>query len=152
MGEIGFGDVAFSHSDCEMVYWFSKSSEQYRIRGKVQFVGNDDSSDAHLRNQRAQQWGNLSDSAREQFFWPEPGIAYTGPPTVPTGGRDQDGNVIQPPPSTFLLMLLHPMRVDYLRLTDNYRQVDELVSFENGLIHPRIDINEESSWKYERVN
>ena len=45
---------------------------------------------------------------------------------MPKGGRDGEGKVL-PPPATFLLMLLRPTRVDYLRLTDNFRQVDSLV-------------------------
>lgn len=67
--------------------------------------------------------------AREQFYWDNPGIPYStnggNESTIPVGGRDADGNVIQPPPETFLLMLLYPTNVDYLRLGDNYRQLDE---------------------------
>ena len=43
---------------------------------------------------------------------------------IPTGGRGEDGKVL-PPPSTFLLLLLWPDYVDYLRLTDNCRLVYE---------------------------
>ena len=54
---------------CEMVYWFGKSSEQYRISGELQLVsGTEDGGieDKELFVARKQQWGNLSDSAREQ--------------------------------------------------------------------------------------
>eukprot|EP01082_Thalassiosira_pseudonana_P012141 g10877.t1 g10877 contig40:18354-19718(+) len=131
-----------SASTAEMVWWFPKSSEQYRIRGRLQFIGSDgpiisynqhpDSNankNAYFIAERKQQWGNLSDMAREQFYWDNPGIPYStnggNESTIPVGGRDADGNVIQPPPETFLLMLLYPTNVDYLRLGDNYRQLDE---------------------------
>ncbi len=126
---------------------FPKSSEQYRIRGRLHFVGNDydattttgtttpASSETceYFKKERRQIWGNLSDAAREQFHWDDPGLPFilssedvrsTMPPPPPSGGRDVDGRVL-PPPDNFLLMLLYPFRVDYLRLTDNYRQVDE---------------------------
>lgn len=121
---------------------FPKSSEQYRIRGRLQFIGSDGpiisynqhpesnaNKNAYFIAERKQQWGNLSDMAREQFYWDNPGIPYStnggNESTIPVGGRDADGNVIQPPPETFLLMLLYPTNVDYLRLGDNYRQLDE---------------------------
>eukprot|EP00560_Eucampia_antarctica_P006074 CAMPEP_0197824892 /NCGR_PEP_ID=MMETSP1437-20131217/2090_1 /TAXON_ID=49252 ORGANISM="Eucampia antarctica, Strain CCMP1452" /NCGR_SAMPLE_ID=MMETSP1437 /ASSEMBLY_ACC=CAM_ASM_001096 /LENGTH=295 /DNA_ID=CAMNT_0043424697 /DNA_START=34 /DNA_END=921 /DNA_ORIENTATION=- len=123
----------------EMVWWFSKSSEQYRIRGRLAFVGGGDfenDKDELLSLARKQQWGNLSDMAREQFYWKNPGTSYESQAEVPLGGRDDDGKVL-PPPNNFLLMLLYPKRVDYLRLTDNFRQIDELDS---------------DTWSWERVN
>jgi hypothetical protein len=92
--------------------------------------------DEKLASARKQQWGNLSDPAREQFFWKDPGIPYLGESSVPAGGRDDDGNVL-PPPDSFLLMLLFPTRVDYLRLGDNFRQIDEI---------------RDGSWTLSRVN
>lgn len=123
----------------ELVWWFAKSSEQYRVRGRLQFVGggsfaNDD--DEFLARMRKEQWGNLSDMAREQFYWKDPGIEYSQQAEVPEGGRGEDGKML-PPPDNFLLMLLHPTYVDYLRLTDNFRQVDKL---------------DEDYWTEKRVN
>lgn len=111
-----------SSSSCEMVWWFGKSSEQYRIRGQLQFIGGEEK-DASLVTARKEQWGNLSDPAREQFFWKEPGVPFVSQSNVPEGGRDTDGKVLTPP-DNFLLMLLSPNRCDYLRLGDNYRQID----------------------------
>ncbi|KAL7551618.1 hypothetical protein ACHAWF_014819 [Thalassiosira exigua] len=120
-------------STAETVWWFPKSSEQYRIRGRLQFVGgngplysyadNSEQTSNYLIGERKQQWGNLSDLAREQFYWENPGIPYTSDQAngVPPGGRDGDSKVL-PPPDTFLLMLLYPTKIDYLRLGDNYRQ------------------------------
>lgn len=60
---------------CEMVWWIAKTSEQYRIQGDLQLIGNDHDN-KELVAQRKQQWGNLSDAAREQFFWESPGVPF----------------------------------------------------------------------------
>ena len=59
-------------------------------------------------SERKQQWGNLSDMTREQFYWQEPGVNFVSTSEqedVPSGGRDDDGKVL-PVPDTFLLLLL----------------------------------------------
>eukprot|EP00928_Gymnodinium_smaydae_P050561 TRINITY_DN34110_c0_g1_i1.p1 TRINITY_DN34110_c0_g1~~TRINITY_DN34110_c0_g1_i1.p1 ORF type:complete len:148 (-),score=22.39 TRINITY_DN34110_c0_g1_i1:55-498(-) len=128
-----------SNQSAELVWWFAKSSEQYRVRGKLQFVGNgsfESDGDAFLQKLRREQWEYLSDPAREQFYWNDPGKPYTPQNQMPAGGRGGDGKILDPP-DNFLLMLLHPHGVDYLRLGDNYHQIDILK-------------NEE--WNQERVN
>jgi pyridoxamine 5'-phosphate oxidase len=124
----------------ELLWWFPKSSEQYRIRGALLFVGGgefDRDNDRDLAIARKELWGNLSDAARESFLSQDkPGAAYARDSSVPTGGRDEDGNLL-PPPDAFLLMLLIPKHCDYLRLTNVYRQDDELVAGE---------------WESQRVN
>ncbi|KNC79720.1 hypothetical protein SARC_07895 [Sphaeroforma arctica JP610] len=117
-----------ANSAAELVWWFQQSNEQYRIKGQLVFVGsgdfaNDDSKE--IVTARKEQWGNLSDSAREQFYWQAPGLPYTGESPVPKGGRDAEGKIMDVP-DTFLLLLLQPSQVDYLRLGDNYRQIDVL--------------------------
>lgn len=114
----------------EMVWWFPKTTEQYRINGNLIFVGNGnfpDDYDKALTNARKEIWGNISDSARESFFDSNaPGEIYSGDnPHIPIGGRDEDGNLL-PPPDNFLLMLLIPQSVDYLCLSNMFRQTDEL--------------------------
>jgi hypothetical protein len=107
----------------EMVWWFFKSSEQYRVSGTLQVVGPTDP-DVDLDIARMQQWSKLTDAAREQFYWLDADVpGRKSKADIPDGGRDKDGNVL-PPPDNFLLMLLWPEDVDYLRLRDNYRQVD----------------------------
>ena len=94
--------------------------------------------------ERKQQWGNLSDMAREQFYWDEPGVPYCvkgHDQGVPPGGRDEEGNVLSVP-DTFLLMLLYPTKIDYLKLGENYRQIDEW----------KWDGDGESQWKQVRMN
>jgi PPOX class probable FMN-dependent enzyme len=136
------------HSNkCEMVWWFSQSSEQYRVSGELAAVGSSDAADSETGAgaARDQMWKALSDPAREQFYWHPPGQDYAGTPLVPTGGRDADGKIL-PPPSNFLLLLLIPKAVKYLRLKDNLAMVDT-----------RIDVEESSSttsskWTFQRVN
>ena len=116
------------NNKCEMVWWFSKSSEQYRIFGELETIG-EENTNQDLLIARKQQWGNLSDSAREQFYWTTPGIKYTevdDDSKIPKGGRDVETNKVLPPPSNFLLLLLYPMEVKYLCLRDNYSQFDQL--------------------------
>ena len=98
------------------VWWFPKTSEQYRIRGSLLLIG-DDNDDRALQISRKELWGSLSDPARESFLDDQ-----ADPPMV---GRGEDGKVV-PVPANFLLMLLNPTHVDYLRLTGaQYRQIDQ---------------------------
>ena len=114
----------------EMCWWFAKSSEQYRVSGELVLVG-DATADEALRSLRLEQWKNLRDTAREQFYWAQPGVpldeagddASSGAAALPASGGATDG--IPPPPPEFLLVLLLPHSVDYLRLTDNARCVFE---------------------------
>jgi PPOX class probable FMN-dependent enzyme len=128
-------EIQASGGVSEMVWWFQKSNEQYRFQGKLSLVGGDEV-DSDLIAARKQQWGNLTDAAREQFFWSPPG-PYEPQSDVPCGGRDASGKIL-PAPAPFLLMLLPPSRIEYLQLTDNYRQIDHLDS--NG------------DWNCSRVN
>eukprot|EP00978_Attheya_sp_CCMP212_P001404 scaffold2957_cov55-Attheya_sp.AAC.3 len=84
----------------ELVWWFGKSSEQYRIRGKLVFVGGghfETDHDEFLARARKEQWGNLSDVAREQFYWKDPGVPYEDQNAVPSGARDEQGKLLPPP-------------------------------------------------------
>jgi pyridoxamine 5'-phosphate oxidase len=126
----------------EMVWWFPKTSEQYRIRGEMILIGNDETNDRELIITRKEMWGSLTDSSRESFLTTQrPGDVYTkevkDPNQLLCDGRDAEGKVIQPPPDTFLLMILIPKRCDYLNLTNMFRQVDTVI---NG------------KWQSQRVN
>ena len=123
--------------DVELNWWFGKSSEQFRISGPCEVVAQGElatrleraSPPAAQRERllaaRKQQWGNLSDQAREQFFMPTPGrpLGEEAVGDVPAGGRDGDGKVVEPP-ETFALLLVRPRRVDYLCLHGILRQID----------------------------
>lgn len=141
--------------ECELHWWFGKSSEQFRIAGRMEIVADDPSlckrfaperlaaaepdpaeRDALLAA-RKQQWGNLSDQAREQFFGPTPGlpIGIEAVGHIPAGGRDGEAGRVVDPPATFALLLLRPRRVDYLCLSGNVRQIDVRVSDAGGAAH-----------------
>lgn len=100
---------------CEMVWWFSQSSEQYRISGELQLVGPE--ADGTMQAAREEQWSKLSGAAREQFWWNDPGLPFTGTPIVPKEGC-KDGQML-PPPGAFILLLLWPRTVKYLNLRSN---------------------------------
>lgn len=127
--------------ECELCWWFPLSSEQYRIGGKLHYVGPDESSAAHC-SLRQEMWRKLSDRAREQFYWVKSSLVSTNPPVLqenaprspfkpeqisPTVGSDSTtvSNILEPP-DLFLLVLLEPWTCDYLRLRDNFRQIDQL--------------------------
>jgi pyridoxamine 5'-phosphate oxidase len=136
----------------ELVWWFPELSEQYRVRGRLVLVGDDDDADdTALTTVRQELWDRLSDPARESFFGSSmPGTPYceesandSNSEDVPPGGRDEQGRLL-PPPRNFLLMILDPQEVDYLRLTGaQYRQVDRrAATADDG----------ETAWSWERVN
>jgi len=72
----------------ELCWWFGHSSEQFRVAGELQFVGEggavesggdsavEESAErqAELSTARQAAWVKLSDPAREQFFWRAPGL------------------------------------------------------------------------------
>ena len=134
-------EIAETDGATEMIWWFPKTSEQYRIRGTLILVGTHPQhrpDDAFLQTARREQWGNLSDPAREAFYDPSvPGRPWSAASDaakdastcgIPTGGRDAEtGKVLQPPPDHYLLMLFRPNYCDYLRLgAEQYRQIDKL--------------------------
>ncbi len=132
-----------TNTACEAVYWFGKTSEQYRIDGELLLVGAKGSSSSadneELQNARRDQWKQLRDTAREQFYWNAPGefMEHTEK-QIPPGGRSSGTNDILDPPDCFALLLLQPSQVKYLRLTDNYAQEDS--------------ISDERIWKSRRMN
>merc|ERR1712232_548477 len=117
----------------EVVWWFPRTNEQFRIRGKLSFVGegksmninNDNTStdvedEEVLRKARIQLWQKLSKSARDSFFIPKiPGYEYqeeNEEENNEVGGHESENNedIIPDPPQCFLLMLVIPHTVDYL--------------------------------------
>mmetsp|Transcript_15325 Transcript_15325/g.29714 ORF Transcript_15325/g.29714 Transcript_15325/m.29714 type:complete len:242 (+) Transcript_15325:95-820(+) len=163
---------AKSNNKGELVWWFSESREQYRISGELETVG-PEAVDDKLCDLRRRQWRELSDKAREQFFWPKPrtplpesieNFEELAPePGIPIGGREADGEgEILPPPDTFVVLLLWPTFVKYLDLKLNYAQEDELVSNKSedeikakrtpGTSSRLVSEGENCSWQMTRVS
>lgn len=125
----------------EMVWWFPHSSEQYRIKGHMRIV-DETETNLSLKKARNELWVNkLSLPAKQQFLWDQGGIPYTGDigdDSIRTVGSDggvakehDDSSVksvddaqLARPHRNYALMVFQPTRVKYLRLTDNYAQLD----------------------------
>ncbi|AFZ03950.1 Npun_F5749 family FMN-dependent PPOX-type flavoprotein [Calothrix sp. PCC 6303] len=94
----------------EACWYFTGTREQFRIRGELLMV-DVNYPDLKLQHVRQQTWQNLSDAARIQFFWANP------------GEKRADAAAFSPPPTdeinpgvNFCLLLLDPVKVDYLQL------------------------------------
>lgn len=94
----------------EVCWYFPQTWEQFRLSCKLILVKANDA-DMSLLQARQSTWQELSDAARLQFAWSDPGkpradaAAFSPPPP----------NSIEPLPN-FCLLLLEPVQVDYLRL------------------------------------
>ncbi|GBG30685.1 Pyridoxine/pyridoxamine 5'-phosphate oxidase 2 [Hondaea fermentalgiana] len=127
---------AKANSAAELCWYFTDSREQYRLTGDLEVVAAD-AKDDKLVTLRKNQWSELSDSAREQFYWPQPrSVLPSGVDNfkdlldkgaIPEGGKDSNGDLLQPP-DTFVVMLLWPRYAKYLNLFDNFAQEDARVS------------------------
>lgn len=95
----------------EICWYFSKSREQFRLFGKLILVTAAES-EPTLQLARQKVWQKLSDPARLQFSWPEPGEKRTknlkafSPPNPS----------VKEPVINFCLLLLIPEKVDHLEL------------------------------------
>jgi pyridoxamine 5'-phosphate oxidase len=94
----------------ELCWYFPKTREQFRILGQIQIVGAETAADG-LQAARRHTWHNLSDGARAQFAWPEPGIAKAEAAAFETAPVDP-----LVPVAGFCLLLLDPVQVDHLEL------------------------------------
>ena len=98
-------DEIVANAAGEISWYFTRSREQFRLRGTLALTG---AGDADQRARLAL-WESLSDRAREQFFWPHPGVALgTGPSEASPGNTG--------PPDDFLLLTLSVTAVDHLTL------------------------------------
>ncbi|HLO84035.1 MAG TPA: Npun_F5749 family FMN-dependent PPOX-type flavoprotein [Nostocaceae cyanobacterium] len=90
----------------EICWYFPNTREQFRIFGQLTLIGNDS-----VEGDRQKMWQELSDAARLQFAWPDPGQPKAAPAafTPPTPDPKQ-------PLENFCLLLLNPIEVDHLEL------------------------------------
>ncbi len=94
----------------EACWYFPKTREQFRISGSLSAIGHTHSN-AGLQTARSAQWRDLSDGAREQFSWPQPGHRRSTSWAADVPSPDSN----QPLPN-FMLLLLEPVSVDHLEL------------------------------------
>jgi PPOX class probable FMN-dependent enzyme len=94
----------------EVCWYFANTREQFRLAGKLTLVGHQEFSPL-LQNARQRTWHELSDTARTQFTWSEPGTPRA---------ENQEFNLSPPdlltPLPDFCLLLLNPDQVDHLKL------------------------------------
>ena len=89
----------------EVSWYFTRSREQFRLHGRLALTGAADADQAI----RLALWKSLSEKAREQFFWPQPGDALDTSPPAAFPESDE-------PPDDFLLLALTVTGVDHLTL------------------------------------
>ncbi len=101
-------------SDAEIAWYFTKTREQFRFSGQIIMV-TAQSSSSRLNRTRQQTWQALSDAARAQFFWPQPGDRRS----ENLADFHPDAINEQEPVSNFVLLLFQVTKVDHLELRGN---------------------------------
>ena len=100
----------------EICWYFTKTREQFRINGDLLLVTVKET-DPNLQKARKITWHNLSDSARSQFAWADP-----GQPVADKSAFDVDPPDPKVPLDNFCLLLLIPKKVDHLQLKGDPQQ------------------------------
>ncbi|MBD2136694.1 pyridoxamine 5'-phosphate oxidase family protein [Anabaena sp. FACHB-1237] len=118
----------------EVCWYFPKTREQFRIAGRLILVSAN--SHENLQAARIKMWQELSNAARVQFIWPQPGDVRVRTPEAFT----QLVTSSIEPVENFCLLLLEPTLVDHLELRGEPQ---------NRSIY---QIDETQSWYYQEVN
>ena len=95
--------------DVEVSWYFTHTREQFRLQCSA--VTHSDGADVELY--RDALWKGLSDAAKAQFFWPEPGLP---------SGEGQSLEITPHSPETFVVIECRPQRVDHLVLAKPQRR------------------------------
>ena len=114
-------------SAAEVCWYFTRSREQFRIRGRLSIIDAESSGAAG----RQAAWQALSEAAREQFYWAPP-----GEPLDTTAAPESPGSK---PPHNFLLLLLTPENIDHLQLSPTPQR--RFVSSMNGGSWSMVPVN-----------
>lgn len=93
-------------SEVEICWYFTRSREQFRLRGHA-FLHDEASAQSEARDRL---WSSMSDAARAQFFWRDPGQPL---------GEGTEIDLASAAPSSFLLLEIEPLAVDHLKLSAN---------------------------------
>jgi len=97
----------------EVCWYFPNTREQFRLAGQLRLIDHTET-DTELQKARQQIWQELSDAARSQFAWADPGL-----PRVDTATFEVEPPDAQTPFVNFDLLLFAPYRVDHLELRGN---------------------------------
>lgn len=99
----------------EVCWYFPKTREQFRLLGTLEAVAAEHPNHALLQARR-NLWRELSDAARVQFAWAEPGIARSETVASETVAIEISPPDAAEPLPNFCLLLLNPTQVDHLEL------------------------------------
>jgi pyridoxamine 5'-phosphate oxidase len=110
----------------EICWYFPKTREQFRLSGSL-FVVDSRSTNAEHQQLFHQTWKNLSDSAREQFYWPTPGQPHDPNLEISTPQSD-----VERPAETFTLLVFDPTEVDHLDLRQHPHARCRYWNYEQG--------------------
>jgi pyridoxamine 5'-phosphate oxidase len=94
----------------EVCWYFPKTREQFRLLGQLRLI-TAAQADPGLLKSRQLLWQDLSDAARSQFAWADPGAPRADAETFAVAPPDP----LTPLPN-FSLLLLDPDQVDHLKL------------------------------------
>ena len=92
----------------ELCAWWNATQEQFRLRGPVTLVTNDSSP---WGERRRELWARRGEKSRQSFLDAAPGTPLEEASKSDKSEKDQEE-----PPETFVLMVVKPERVDYLKL------------------------------------
>jgi pyridoxamine 5'-phosphate oxidase len=94
----------------EACWYFTNTREQFRLAGELLLI---DANHPDSKMQKARQiaWQEISDNARLQFAWPDPGKSRSSQEAFSPSPPDSSL-----PLSSFCLLLLDPVKVDLLEL------------------------------------
>ncbi len=115
----------------EICWYFAKTREQFRIRGKVELI-TEKYEGERLLSQRQKAWEKLSQAGKEQFYWANPGTLLAENKEIIAFNIDE-----KKPAVNFCLLLFNPERVDHLELRSNpqNRHIYELTSEDKWLMN-----------------
>lgn len=124
----------------EVCWYFTDTREQFRLSGELIMVTEEEEREA-LQRQRVGMWKSISENARAQFVWPDPGIER-----LPDADDEADFKNCETsrdvPAKNFVLVLLKPNKVDRL-LLKGFPQKRTVWASEDkeGLQWTRSDVN-----------
>ena len=96
--------------DVEVSWYFTHTREQFRLQCSTVIH----SRGADVESHYDALWKGLSDAAKEQFFWPEPGLP---------SGEGYSLEITAHPPETFVAIECRPLRVDHLVLAKTQQRM-----------------------------
>lgn len=121
------------HPQGEICWYFPKSREQFRFRGSLTLVTanyasdqavNSSAEELNLQTARQQLWRHISEPARSQFLWDNPGELLrnnelTNEAILPNFAAHVEAPDSLNPVDNFCLLLFDPFQVDHLELRTN---------------------------------